>query len=105
MLDIIMIILLLFTIILMLYSIMEKNVMFCIVTAILWIILALLIVQGVEIPYQLYNATSNKIETGLQLVQNNLSPMAYLFMGFSVLMFILFFVFAIEQYLESKKIV
>ena len=103
MLDIIMIILLLFTIILMLYSIIEKNVALCLITAIMWLILALLIVQGVEIPYQLYNASSTKVITGVQTVQTNLQPLSYLFMGFGVIMFIMFFVFVLEEYIENQK--
>ena len=103
MLDIIFVLLMMFTIILMLYSIMEKNNAFCVITAVLWFILALFMLQGIEMPYQMFNATSGDIETGTQIIRDNLSPLSYLFMGLGALMFLLFVTFTLELFTDEKK--
>jgi formate hydrogenlyase subunit 3/multisubunit Na+/H+ antiporter MnhD subunit len=103
MLDIISIILILLAIILMLYSISERNISFCIIDAILWLILALFMLQGIEIPYEIFNATSGNIETGVHIIQNNLSPLSYLFTGLGAIMFILFVIFGLEYISEYNK--
>ena len=103
MLDIIMIILIIFTILLTLYAVEEESTAFCIITAILWLITALLIIQGVEIPYEMYNASSGNIETGVHTIQTNLTPLSYLFMGFGAIMFVLSFSFAFTDFMEYKR--
>jgi uncharacterized membrane protein len=103
MLDIIFVLLMMFTIILMLYSIMEKNNAFCVITAVLWFILALFMLQGIEIPYNGFNTTSGDLEVGLQNVTSNLTPLSYLFTGLGALMFLLFVTFTLELFSDEKK--
>jgi formate hydrogenlyase subunit 3/multisubunit Na+/H+ antiporter MnhD subunit len=104
MLDIIFIILFLFNIILMIYAISEKNLPFLLISAILWLILALFIIQGIEIPYEMYNATSGNIETGIHKIQTNLDPLSYLFTAIGLVMFIIFASFTIETMYDYKKL-
>lgn len=104
MLDIIFIILMLFNIILMIYAIEERRIPFCFLSSILWLILALFLIQGIEIPYEMYNASSTKIITGVHLIQTNLSPLSYLFSGLAVVMFILTITFILEAFGDYKKI-
>ena len=65
MLDIIFIILMFLNIILMIYAIDERRIAFCMMSSILWLILALFLVQGIEIPYEIYNSTASEIQTGI----------------------------------------
>lgn len=104
MLDIIFIILMLFNIILMIYAIDERRIPFCFVSAILWLILALFLIQGIEIPYQLYNSSANEIQTGTHNIQTNLDPLSYLFSGLAIVMFIRTITFILEGFSDYKKI-
>ena len=104
MLDIIFIIIFFFTILLMFYGIMERSPAFTILSAVLWLILAALLIQGIEIPYEIYNSTSGNIETGVHTIQTNLDPLAYLFMFLAVINFILFATFTLEAFTEYKKL-
>ena len=104
MLDIIFIIIFLFNIILMIYSIQERRIALVFTTAVIWLTLALFIIQGIEIPYEMYNATSGNIETGTHNIQTNLTPLAYLFIGFAVVMFSLFATYTLEAMYDYKKI-
>lgn len=104
MLDILFVILTLFTIILMIYSIEEQRIAFTFLTAVLWLILALFTLQGIEIPYEMYNATSGNIETGVHTITTNLDPLSYLFSGLAVVMFLLTITFMLEGFLDYKKI-
>lgn len=103
MLDVILVLLVLFAIILMLYSIMERSPAFTIITAVLWLIIAAFMLQGVEVPYEMFNATSGNIESGVHNIQNNLIPLSYLFMGLGAIMFLLFVTFAMEMFTDYKK--
>ena len=103
MLDILIILLVLFAIILMLYGLSERNTAWCFIDAVIWLSVSMFMIQGIEIPYQMYNNSANKIQVGVQTITSNLIPLSYLFLGISVLMFILFFMFIIEQSLEEKK--
>ena len=103
MLDIILVILILFAIIMMIYSILERSPAFSIITAILWLIIAVFMLQGVEVPYEMFNATSGNIESGVHTIQTNLDPLSYLFTGFGAVMFILFVTFAMEIFTDYKK--
>ena len=103
MLDIIIIMLLLFTIIILFYGISEQSPTFCLIDTILWLILAVLLLQGIEIPYEMYNATSGNIETGVHTITTNLIPITYLFEGLAAIMFILFIVFTIEAFGDYKR--
>lgn len=104
MLDLIIMLLILFNIILMLYAISERNIAFCFVSAILWLIIAVFMLQGIEIPYEMYNATSGNIETGVHTIRTNLDALSYLFMLFGLIMFILFVTFLLEFFMDYKKI-
>lgn len=103
MLDVILVILILFAIILMIYAIMERSPAFVIINAVLWLIIALFMLQGVEVPYEMFNATSGNIESGVHNIQTNLEPLAYLFMGLGAIMFLLFVTFALESFTDYKK--
>lgn len=103
MLDMILIILILFAIILMLYSISERQLAFLIIGATLWFIIALFMLQGVEVPYEMFNATSGNIESGVHTIQTNLEPLAYLFMGLGTIMFLLFVTYSMEIFSSKKK--
>lgn len=103
MLDVVLVLLFVFAIIMMIYSISERSAALIMMSAILWLILALFMLQGVEIPYQMFNATSGDIETGVHTIQNNLEPLAYLFMGFGAIMFMLFVTVAMEMFTDYKR--
>jgi len=103
-LDIIFIILFFLTILFMYWGMNDRNIAFTILSAILWIILALFMLQGIETSYQTFNATSGNIETGTQIIQTNLDPLAYLFMGIGSIMFILTITFMLEWLTDYKKI-
>jgi hypothetical protein len=103
MIDVILVVLLLFAIIVMLYGIGERSPAFVFIDAILWLILALFMLQGVEVPYEMYNASSGNIEFGMHIIQTNLSPLSYLFMGLGAIMFIVFVTFVMESFVEYKK--
>ena len=98
------IILMLFTIILMIYSIEERRIAFTLLTSILWLTLALFTIQGIEIPYEMYNSTSGNIETGIHTIQTNLDPLSYVFMALAIIMFILTITFMLEGFKDYKKI-
>ena len=104
MLDIIFIALFIFNIILMLYAINERSIAFILATGIIWLTLALFLIQGIEIPYQMYNATSGNIESGTHLLQTNLDPLAYLFAAFGLIMFILAITYMLEAMTDMKKL-
>jgi len=104
MLDIVFIIMFFFTLILMIYSLTERNIALVFLTAVLWLILALFILQGIEVPYEMYNASSGNIETGSHLYRDDLSPLSYLFSALGIIMFILFVTFTLEGFADYKKI-
>lgn len=104
MLDIIFVLLFLFTIILMLYSISERNIAFCVMTAMLWYLLALFILQGIEVPYEFYDTNTATVVEGVHLIQANLIYLSYLFVGMGSLMTILFVTFALEYLTDFKNL-
>jgi hypothetical protein len=104
MLDIIFVLLFLFAVILMLYCLIDFNPVFCIVDSIIWILLALFMLQGIETPYTMYNSSSGNIESGLQIVQTNLTPLAYVFMLLGVIMFIMFVTLSFQAFSSRKKL-
>jgi formate hydrogenlyase subunit 3/multisubunit Na+/H+ antiporter MnhD subunit len=103
MLDVILVILILFAIILMIYAIMERSPAFVIINAVLWLIIALFMLQGVEVPYEMFNATSGNIESGVHTIRTNLEPLSYLFTGIAAIMFLLFVTFALESFTDYKR--
>ena len=103
MLDIIFILLFFLTILLMIYAIDERRIAFCLLCSIMWLILALLLLQGIEIPYQLYNATATEIQTGVQTIRTNLDPLSYLFMALGAIMFVITVSFMLEAFGDYRK--
>jgi len=104
MLDIIFVLLFFFAVILMLYGLSERNVAFVFLAASLWLILGLLILQGVEIPmYTNYNATTGDFTSGTKNIQTNLDPLAYLFMGLGAIMFIVSVTFMMEYLSDYNR--
>ena len=104
MLDIIFIILVFLAILLLFYAISERGIAWTLMDSVLWLILGVLLLQGIEVPYEMFNATSGHIETGIHLIQNNLTPLSYLFMGIGLIMFILFISFILETLYDVKKL-
>jgi formate hydrogenlyase subunit 3/multisubunit Na+/H+ antiporter MnhD subunit len=103
MLDIILIILILIAIILMIYSLEERRIALLMLDAGLWLIIALFMIQGVEIPYEMFNATSGNIQTGIHKIQTNLDVLAYVFMGLGLLMFIATITMALESLGDERN--
>lgn len=103
MLDIIFILLVFLAIILMVYSISERGIAWVLMDAIFWLILGVFLLQGIEVPYEMFNSTSGNIETGVHTITTNLDPLSYLFMGIAVIMFILFISFILETLYDVKK--
>jgi len=103
MLDIIFILLTFLAIVLMIYSISERAIAFLLMDSILWLILGALLLQGVEVPYEMFNSTSGNIETGVHTITTNLDPLSYLLQGIAVIMFLLFIIFIVEDYLENRR--
>jgi len=87
------IILLIFAIILMLFSVQSENHPFWnivagIISIPLWFILGLTNME-IEIPYQIYNSSSSSIEVGVHNFTSPISPfLTYFFMGIGLVMFI-----------------
>jgi uncharacterized membrane protein len=104
MLDIIAIILIFLAILLTIYGINERSIAFTLISAILWLIIALFMLQGIEVPYEMFNATSGNIETGVHVIQTNLDPLSYLFTGFGAILFILSITFMLEAFSDYRKI-
>lgn len=107
MLDIIFIILVFLAILLLFYAISERGIAFTLMDSVLWLILGVLLLQGIEIPYEMFNATSGKIQTGMHNIYGatgNLEPISYLFMGIGTIMFILFISFILETLYDVKKL-
>ena len=104
MLDIILVCLFLFNIILMIYGIKERGMAFTMLSGVIWLLIGLFVIQGVEMPYTMFNATSGNIETGVQTIQTNLDPLAYLFMAIGLIMFILSFTYMLESLSDYKRI-
>jgi len=104
MLDIIFILLTFLAIVLMIYSISERAIALVLMNSIMWMILGVFFVQGIEVPYEMFNSTSGNIETGVHVITSNLDPLSYLFMGISIIMFILFISFILETLYDAKKV-
>ena len=113
MLDIIFIILIFLAILLMFYSINEKGIAFALIDSILWIILAMFLLQGIEIPYEMFNATSGNIETGVHYIgggslmdplSSSFVPLTYLFSLLGLIMFIVFVYLILETLYDAKKL-
>ena len=104
MLDIIFVLLFFFAVILMLYGLSERNVAFVFLAASLWLILGLLILQGIEIPvYTNYDTATGNFTSGTQNIQTNLEPLAYLLMGLGAIMFIVSVTFMMEYLSDYKR--
>jgi len=104
MLDIIFIIIFIFNLILMIYAIEERRIAFTFTSAILWLIMSLFLLQGIEIPYETYNSTSGNIETGVHTIQTNLDPLSYLFSAIAIIMFIITVTFMLEAFQDYRKL-
>ena len=103
MLDIIVILLILFAILLLFYGIGERSPAFCLLDTILWLVLSVILLQGIEVPYEIYNSTAAEIQTGVHTITTNLIPITYLFEGIAAIMFILFITFALETLSDYKR--
>jgi len=62
---------------------------FVLLDTVIWFILAASILE-VEVPYEMYNATSGQIETGIHTVTSKVAPeMVYFFQMMAVIMFVI----------------
>ena len=78
------------------------NVIIILTSIIIFFVLAAS-VKEIEIPYQMYNATSGNIETGHHTYSSSISPyLSYLFMMFGSIMMI-YFVATIYIYIGKKS--
>lgn len=87
MLEIILIILVLIAIIFMIIAFYERDPVFALVSSVVWFICSLGSLE-IEIPWEMYNVSSSRIETGLHTI--NPTGEAYLFLLLGVVMFISF---------------
>ena len=87
----------------MIYSISERNIAFCLLCGSIWFVIAIFMTTGVEVPYELFNATSGNIETGTHIVAG-LEQLSYLFMGLGAIMFIISVTFMLEFLTDYRKI-
>jgi len=102
MLDIMFILLFFMAFMLMLFAISNRNNVLSIVDFMLWLILALIPLQGIEVPYQMYNATAGKIETGMQTITLNLMYISLVFMALAIVMFIFFMIYTFEYSFKTR---
>ena len=104
MLDIVFILLIFLAIILFFYAVSERAIAFTLMDSVLWLILGAILIQGIEVPYEMYNSTSGNIETGVHTITTNLEPISYLCMGIGAVVFILFISFILETLYDVKKV-
>jgi len=88
MLDIIVIMMLLMAIIFMLYAFSVHDPTTALLAAVLWLLIALMILQGIEVPYEFYDSGTSTVITGTHNITDNLMYLAYVFMCLAVVMFI-----------------
>ena len=74
---------------------------FCGIDIVLWLALSRSI-YSIEVAYQAYNVSSERIETGVQVIQTQYIGLDWLFMIFAIIMMIFTFVNALEM-LSGKK--
>lgn len=88
MLDMLLVILVLVSVIMMLLAYLHRDPVFALISSITWVVSGLGSLE-IEVPYQMYNVSSQQIETGIQTIES-LSGIGLLFMGFGVVMFVSF---------------
>ena len=108
MLDWIFIMLLVIAVLLILMSIeFQENGFWCLISIVLsatiFYILALSIME-IEIPWQMYNATSGNIETGYHTFSSPVSPfLVYIFAGLGTIMMIYLVAMTYDKYMEFRE--
>jgi len=101
------IMLLLFAILLMIFSIQLENhpfwnVIMAITSVPLWFILGLANME-IEIPYEIYNASSSQIETGSHVFTSPISPfLTYFFVGIGLIMMIYLIAMVFDKWYNWK---
>ena len=104
MLEIIFVLLFLFTIVLMFYGLQSRAPYVVFLTVILWFLLGWFILQGIDIPYEMYNPTSGVIETGVHTIHSDtLNALSYLFIGLGIVSFVFFITFMLEYLYKPPK--
>ena len=104
MLDIIYIILFLFAIILMFYGIMNRIPYIALLDSIIWLILSLFTIKGVEVSTMVYNATTGAYDPYLQLVaSDDMVYLSYLWMLLGIIMMIFMITFMLETSYKGPK--
>lgn len=104
MLEIIYVLIFLFNVILMFYAIQNRVPYVAILNATIWLVLGLFTLQGIDIPYEMYNPTTGLIETGVHTITSDtLNAFSYLFILLGVIMFIFFVTFTLEYLYKPPK--
>jgi len=101
MIQIMVVILIVFALIMTLIAYENSDSVFALIGSITWFVAALGTLE-IEIPYQMFNATSGVIETGTHVFEN-LWGISYLFMGLGVVTFIGFSVYTLETLSKKKR--
>jgi len=101
MLEILLVIFILMAIITMMVAFYERDPVFALVSAVLWLISALGSFQ-IEYPYEMYNATSSAIETGVHTIEP-VAATAYIFMILGIIMFFSFLALVFELSFGKDK--
>ena len=101
MLDLMFIILIIFAVLTMIIAYEYSDAVFAIMSSVAWFVAALGALR-IEIPFEIYNASSGNIETGTHVFEN-LWQFSYLFMGFAVVTFIGFMTYTLATLYEKKR--
>jgi len=104
MIDIIYILLFLFAIILMFYGIMNRIPYISLLDSIIWLVLALFTIKGVEVSTMIYNATTSAYDPYLQTIaSDDMVYLSYLWMLLGVIMMIFMITFMLETSYKGSK--
>jgi hypothetical protein len=104
MLDIIYIILFLFALILLFYAIMNRIPFIALLDSILWLILALFTIKGVEVSTMIYNATTGAYDPYLQTIaSDDMVYLSYIWMLLGIIMMIFMITFMLETSYKGPK--
>ena len=104
MLDIIYVLLFIFAVIMMFYSIMGRIPYVAIMDSVVWLVLALFTIGGIEVNTMKYNSTTGVYDPYVQTISSNsMGELSYLWMLLGVIMMIFFVTFMLETMYKGPK--
>lgn len=104
MLMIVFVLMFLLAIILMFHGFQTRAPYIMMLCSVIWFIMALFLLQGLEEPYTMYNATSGAIESGTNTIHSNaLNELSYFFILMGLLSFIFFITYMLEYLYKPPK--